>query len=164
MNRSVLWTGCALLACLMGCSEPPDYESQFDQQVHEDWLATGKMHPAVSFFEQGGHYYAKDEGADTPDLDQDLIVPLLKGLASEFRLPQHVVTQPDNPSYAWAILVELPEEPATRQKLERYLEEADAGFSGMIIQQWGNRWLSLDFLDEDEAALLEEANAPDPSS
>ena len=58
--------------------------------------------------------------------------------------------------------MKLPRDKFRRQRIEDYIEDAKQDFPGMILDQWGHQWLSLDFLGEEEAALyreLEEAEA-----
>ena len=42
--------------------------------------------------------------------------------------------------------------------MSKAVEEADAQFDGMIMQQWGHRWLSIDLIDKESADFFKKAN------
>jgi len=143
------------LLCLTSCGEPEiDLEELVDRRVDEEWMQPGMYVDAGPFFEEGGHYYDHPEMEDRPQLDEQHIIPLLTELREEFDLPQYVVLDDQTPGVAWAVVMKLPPGSGARQALHEFLDNADKQFPGMILQEWGQEWLSIDFLNEEEEKFV----------
>lgn len=144
-----------LLLLSTGCGEPtPDLQEYVDQRIEDEWIEDGASVDAMQFFAEGGHYYNHPDFPDATPLDEPHIVPLLVKLRDDFELEPLVILS-EEPNVAYAVVMKLPEQGSQRrQAIEDWLNEADAQFPGMILQEWGYNWLSLDFLDEDEAEVV----------
>jgi hypothetical protein len=79
-------------------------------------------------------------------------------LKAEFDPEQYAILVEDEP-YCWGIVVRIPEDPAQRQQFQEFLNREDDAFPGMILQEWGHEWVSLDFLNEEAAAVIREGEA-----
>ena len=137
----------------LGCR--PDYKRTADNMVEENYLKSEQRCTAIPFFEKGGRYFDDD---DSTTVDREILLPLLKQLHDLARSQQWVVPHKDDAKRAFAILIELPRDKATLDKMAQTVEKADAQFSGLILQQWGHRWLSLDFVDEEQAEFFKRAD------
>lgn len=158
---------CILLLLVLppccGCRSEPDLEGMVDRRVREEWMQPGQFQDAIAFLENGGSYYnSPDANGETP-LDQEVILPLLKDLQAEFQRPIHAITL-DDPDRAWSIVMPFPEDPAERQRVIDWIDAANEEFPGMILEEIGQEWLTLDFLDEEEARLVEEIERELPAS
>lgn len=138
---------------LSGCSS--DIKEVADQMVANDYLKSGNHVAAIPFFEGGGHYYDQD---DSTHADHDVILPLLKRLHAAQSMNQWVVPDPQQRLRAIAVLIELPKDQAQVDALARIVEQADAQFEGMILQQWGHQWLSIDLIDKASAEFFQQAD------
>lgn len=134
-----------------------DYESEVDLKITEDWMQPGMYVDAVEYLESGGQY---DTLAmpDSAGLDQTAILPFLKRLKNEFDQEQYAILIEGEP-YCWGIVVKLPEDDVQRRQFQDFLDREDATFPGMILQEWGHEWVSLDFLNEEAAAVIREGEA-----
>ena len=143
------------LVCLVGCGEPEiDLEELVDRRVDEEWMQPGMYVDAGPFFAKGGHYYDHPDMEDRPKLDEPHIIPLLTKLREEFDLPQYVILDEQSPGVAWAVVMKLPPGNGARQAIREFLDNADKDFPGMILQEWGEDWLSIDFLNEEEEKFV----------
>ncbi len=133
-----------------GCSNQVDYAQVADDYL-EQRLGREQM-PALEFFAQGGHYY--DEPGWT-SLDQEYIVPIVRGL-KELGGDPFVVLNEKDPKRATDLVVELPSDSAQLKKYEEFINAKKEGFPGLILDQWGHRYLALDFADEEEAEVIGE--------
>jgi hypothetical protein len=123
-----------------------------DKQIEKDWMPDREMVDAISFLEGGGKYEDFDEAST---IDQTCVLPLLKRFRDELSLSPRALLE--DPQLAMAILVEVPEDASRRTRLRKMLQEADESFSGLLMDNWGQKWLSLDFLDDNEVAALKKA-------
>ena len=143
---------------LTGCgTRSLDLQEFIDRRVNEVWMKPGQYVDAAEFFSNGGHYYNHPDDATAIQLDEAHIIPLLAQIREKFELDQFVILDGTAPQTAWAVVTRLPQNPRRVQELEAWLKAADSEFPGMILQEWGHEWLSLDFLNEEEAAVAREA-------
>ena len=119
-------------------------------------MKPGQYVDAGPFFADGGHYYNDPKDPEATPLDEPHIIPLLTQLRREFGLEQFVILS-EEANMAYAVVMKLPQDADSRRALETRLAEADAAFPGMILQEWGEEWLSLDFADEEQAEVIREA-------
>ncbi len=140
----------------VGCgAKPIDLESRFDDDVENAWSTKWKWVDAVQFFEKGGMYVDSGDPED-PALDRPHVLPLLKRLQQEFGLEWQAVLDNTNQTTALAVVARLPNDSTIRQRIEASLQREQASFPGDILQQWGHKWLTLDFLNEAQAKFMEE--------
>ncbi len=151
---SLRWL-CLIPLCFwsVGCS--PDIKQVADELVTDDFLKKGTQVAAIPFFEKGGHYFDDDA---TTKVDREIVLPLLQKLDTVSRTPQWVVPDERDPKRAFAVLIELPNDKSVVDTMAKAVEEADAQFDGMIMQQWGHRWLSIDLIDKESADFFKKAN------
>lgn len=145
----------AFALLLSGCSK--DIKQHADQIVLNEFLKAGTHVKAVPFFEEGGRYYEPETDAST-SVDQKIILPMLKDLYAICPLAQWVVPDKENPKLAFALLVELPADNDKVDEMAKIVEAADAQFDGMILQQWGHTWLSVDLIDLETAEFFKKAD------
>jgi hypothetical protein len=145
LMSSLHWL-CLIPLCVwsVGCS--PDIKQVADAMVTDDFLKKGTQVAAIPFFEQGGRYF--DEDASTK-VDREIVLPLLQKLYATSHTQQWVVPDERDPKQAFAVLIELPADEAVVDAMAKAVEAADAQFDGMIVQQWGHRWLSIDLMDKE---------------
>lgn len=148
-------TALMLLLLFSGCGA--DYEARVDTKVTRQWLRDGMYVDAIEYLESGGKYYTT-QVSGMPDLDQEAILPLLKQMKAEFDYEQFAILVEDE-EYCWGIVVKLPADESEQQKLKAFLEREKERFPGMILEEWGHDWLSLDFLDEFAAGVVRDAEA-----
>ncbi len=141
--------------CVMAVGCSPDIKQVADAMVTDDFLKKGTQVTAIPFFEKGGRYF--DDNASTK-VDREIVLPLLQKLESISRTPQWVVPDERDPQRAFAVLIELPNDNTVVDTMAKAVEEADAKFEGMIMQQWGHRWLSIDLIDKESAEFFKKAN------
>ena len=141
--------------CLLAVGCSPDIKQVADEMVTDDFLKKGTQVMAIPFFEKGGHYFDDDE---TTKVDREIVLPLLQKLETISHTPQWVVPDERDPKRAFAVLIELPSDNSVVDTMAKAVEEADAKFDGMIMQQWGHRWLSIDLIDKDTADFFKKAN------
>lgn len=155
-HRAALAVCCCVPLVLAGCGR--DYAAEVDARVTREWMQPGLYFDALEYFEKGGRYYSGAEMPGKPDLDREAIVPFLKDLKEKFGQEQYAIVL-EGDDYAWGIVMRLPTNPENRRRFEEYLEEVRATFPGMILEEWGHEWISFDFLDEEEAEFIREAEA-----
>lgn len=159
-NRGPLFCAVMLMAMSAGCGSTSISDPvALDKQIEEKWLAGREMVDAIEFLERGGQY----ENLEIPDaaqIDQDHVLPLLKSIRDELSLnPMAVLLTPER---AMAILIDNPSAPAKRNRLRDLMQAADDKFPGLLIDNWGEKWLSLDFLDEREVGVLKSSGSFEP--
>lgn len=148
------------VACL-GCgSSPVDDQLTLDNQIEEQWIASRTVVDAIPFLESGGHYEDLEDSTDVStdvSIDKMYVLPLIKQFRDELSLKAVAVL--DEPKFAMAIVIELPQDPLQRQRIGHILQVADDAFPGLLMDNWGQKWLSLDFLEERELGALRGAGA-----
>ena len=146
----------ALLAtvCISGCGGR-DIKQVADQSVETDILAGAQKVDAVDFFEKGGTYY---DDEDATGVDREILLPMLKRLLEVFPSEQWVVPREEEPTRAYAVLITLPDDKNVEDAMAKVVEAADDKFDGLILQQWGHRWLSIDFLDAETVEFLKKSD------
>ena len=142
-----------LLALVSGCSQ--DLQRTADTMVAYEFLRDGTHVRAIPFFLDSGRYY-EQETSDSTSVDQQIVLPMLKDLNALCPLAQWVVPDKKDPKLAFAVLVELPDDTIKVDAMAKIVESADAKFDGMILQQWGHKWLSLDFIDQETAEFFKQ--------
>lgn len=147
---------CGIIS-LTGCGRSREQAeaARMDRQVERDWMDGHEVVNAIEFFEKGGHY--EDGDPELSSVDRDHVLPLAKRLQKELDL-QPLVVLLDSET-AFAMVAELPTEEASRVKLRAILNEADDAFPGFLFDNWGQKWLSLDFLNELETQAIKDAGA-----
>ncbi len=136
-----------------GCSK--DIKQVADQMVVDAFLKKGTQVTAIPFFEKGGQYF--DEEGSTK-VDREIVLPMLQKLFEISHTPQWVVPDERDPKQAFAVLIELPDDTSVVDAMAKVVEAADAKFDGMILQQWGHRWLSIDSMDRETAEFFKKTN------
>jgi hypothetical protein len=127
---------CLLLS--LGCGSAVDDRADLDTQIEEQWLVGREMVDAVEFFEQGGVFEDTDD-PDIPEIDQVTILPLLRKIHDTLGVTATVVV--DEPGFAFALLVPVPENDATQARIRELLREADKDFFGVIMHNWSHHWI-----------------------
>jgi hypothetical protein len=145
-----------LLLLPVGCGQD-DFEAEVDFKITEEWMQPGMYVDAIEYLETGGHYETMVMPG-SPGLDQTAILPFLKRLKAEFDQEQYAILLEEEP-YCWGIVVRIPDEDPQRQRFQEFLNREDDDFPGMILQEWGHEWVSLDFLNEEAAAVIREGEA-----
>jgi hypothetical protein len=151
LNRQTLVIAVCII--LAGCSDETVQapELTFDQQVEQEWIEGRERVNAVEFLESGGVY--EDTSPDLK-IDREHLLPLLRKLQDEFDLTVDALLDSDNNQIAFAIVVDL-SETARHADIVSALDEADGSVPGIIQDFWGERWLSIDIMDEFETQMLE---------
>ena len=133
-----------------GSSEVSDPKA-LDTQIEEQWMAGREKVDAIEFLEKNGQY----ENMELPEesqVDQFYVLPLLKKVRDELSLkPVAVLLDSER---ALAVLVPIPTASAPRNRLRDFVRDADEGFAGLLLDNWGEKWLSLDFLSEREVEVF----------
>jgi len=127
-----------------GCGK--NYKEIADRRVEERMFAKYERREAIPFFEAKGRYI--DFDASTT-VDRDVVLPLLKSLQEVAATEQWVIIRPKHDDWAAALVIELPDNPQTVERMAQVVQEADDRFSGFIVQQWGNAWLAVNFIDQE---------------
>lgn len=153
MTRSIL--AFSLLLLVSGCGQ--DLQSRADQIVADEYLKAGTHVKAIPFFEACGRYFDEDE-ANPSQVDQKIVLPMLKDLYQFHAGEQWVVPDPRDAKVAFALLIELPEDAAQVDAMAKIVEAADDKFDGKILQQWGHKWLSIDLIDQETADFFRKSD------
>lgn len=146
---------CVFVFMICGCSDPAIQDAKdLDQQIEKRWMTDRQSVEAIPFLQQGGHY----ENIGAPDeiaVDQSFLLPFLIRLRDEINLkPQALL---ETPEQAMAVIIEIPAESARRNQLRKVLQEADDAFPGLLMDNWGLTWVSIDYLDDREVDVLKRA-------
>lgn len=154
MNHSALWICILAVMLAAGCgpSRAEVEAARMDRQVEVDWMEGHEVVNAIQFFEGGGHY--EDLEPDQTSIDRNHVLPLAKRLQQELKMDPLVVLI--DPETAFALVAELPPQEESRAKLRTILNEADEAFPGFVFDNWGQRWLSVDLLNETETKVLKD--------
>lgn len=137
-----------ILLVSIGCGSTAITDAKaLDVQIEEKWMPNHQMVDAIPFFEGGGHYEDYGESIDQPH-----VLPLMKRFRDELSLKPMAILE--DPQLAMAIVIEIPNDAAQRTRMRKMLQEADDAFPGLLMDNWGQKWLSLDFLDDNEVTML----------
>jgi hypothetical protein len=153
--RSSLTLCLGMVLCAAGCSREADWKEVGDDNVRDGLFTTHERREAIPFFEQKGRYV--DVDASTT-VDRDVVLPLLKRLQEVATTEQWVMIRPTANDWAGALVVELPDDPETVDRMAQVVQEADDQFPGFIVQQWGHEWLAMDFLEKETYEFLKKSN------
>jgi hypothetical protein len=144
-----------LILCAVGCSRDPDWKAVGDDNVRESLFATHERQEAIPFFEKNGRYFDLDASTT---VDRDVVLPLLKRLNEVAVTEQWVMLRPEEKGWAGALVIELPQDSETLERMAQVVQEEDDKFPGLIVQQWGHEWLAVDFLDQQTYEFLKKSN------
>ncbi len=132
--------------------QPESIPDIHDEQIVRDWMPGRPSTDAVEFLSNGGTYASSDV---EPNLDQELLLPLLRVLKDECGTEPLVLL--DDPERAFAVIVDVHSTDIDRSTIIDAIERANKDYSGLILDKWGRTWLSIDLLDQSKARLLEES-------
>ena len=156
MTRILFLAGLVTMTLMAGCSEKPiDHDARFDTRVEESWTKDSQWIDAVELLSSGGAFIDTGE-PDGQLLDTPHVLPVLKRLSEEFGLEWQAITEEVNPTQALAIVAKLPENTSIREKFEAALKLEQKSFPGSILYQWGHRWLSISFLNQEQSDMIEQ--------
>ncbi|QDT56941.1 hypothetical protein Pan44_50040 [Caulifigura coniformis] len=154
--RRLVLLGLLLLAA-SGCENAAALELQaradFDKQVDTTWRNNWLWVEGIQFFDKGGIYIDSDEPGH-PAYDKPVVLPLMKRLSAKHGLKWHAVCDKRKRNIAVAIVAKIPDQEGVRAAIMEMLSAEQKAFPLDILVQEGNRWLSLDFLDAEDAAFL----------
>jgi len=155
MMRCVIFLCLGMVLCAAGCSTDPDWKQVGDENVTNNLFASHERREAIPFFEKQGRYFDQD---DSTTVDRDVVLPLLKRLNEVARTEQWAVIRPKSDDWAAALVIALPDNPKTVDRMAQVVQEEDDKFPGFIVQQWGHEWLAIDFLDQQTYEFLKKSN------
>lgn len=161
MQRWQVVTGIILVVGVLGFlfrPEPvPDLRPVTDKQVN-DWMANFEQKDGIEFLEQGGSY--ADRNRPGGSFDRELVLPLLQRIQQETGQKSVALLMKENPKFAGAIAVSIPDDEATRKRLQTIFFETDEQFAGLILRQYGDDWMHFEIMDEEfaKASKLENWN------
>ncbi len=144
-----------IVLCAAGCSSKPDWKQVGDENVTENLFANNERREAIPFFEKQGRYFDMDESTT---VDRDVVLPLLKRLNEVVPTEQWAIIRPKKDDWAAALVIALPDNEKTVDRMAQVVQEADDKYSGFIVQQWGHAWLAVDFLDQETYEYLKKSN------
>lgn len=143
------------VSMICGCSDPAIQDAKdLDQQIEKRWMTDRQSVEAIPFLQQGGH----DENIGAPDeldVDQPFLLPFLIRLRDELDLKPLALLE--TPEQAMAVIIEIPGVSAKRNQLRKVLQKADDTFPGLLMDNWGLTWVSIDYLDDREVDVLKRA-------
>ncbi len=152
MRRNLcLWLGVVL--CAGGCGG--DIKNFADQHVQNDMLARHKKTEAIPFLESKGTFYDQD---GTTHVDREIVLPLLRRLKELAPTEQWAMLRPEKADSAYGMLIELPGDAQLVDRMAEAVQEADDQFSGLILQQWGHKWLLIDLIDKESYEFLKQSD------
>ena len=146
---------------LAGCSESAAViegreRSEFDSQVETEWRKNWAWVEGVQFLEKGGIYADSGEPGERA-YDKLDVLPLLKRLSGKHQMKWFAIVDKKKRNIAVAIVGQYPETDKVREDAMTTLLEEQKTFPLDILVQTGNRWLSLDFLSEEDSKFLSDA-------
>src|ERR1700730_5678649 len=121
-----------LMLCATGCSRDPDWKAVGDDNVRDGLFATHERQEAIPFFERNGRYFDLDASTT---VDRDVVLPLLKRLNEVAPTEQWVMLRPEEKDWAGALVIELPQDSETVERMAQVVEEEDDRFPFLIVQQ-----------------------------
>ncbi len=131
-----------------------------DYRIETDRLSAFERVDPVKFFEGGGVYADNDDPA-IPKLDREHVLPMVLELRKRFSLdPFVLVRKSEKPRANWSgvtaedIVMELPSDQTQRSAMVEYFVQVEDTLPGAVLIEMGDRWLSLDFLDQEAAQIL----------
>ncbi len=131
---------------------PESIPDLHDAQIIEEWMPGHRLVDAVDFFADGGMFASTEV---EPDLDQELLLPLLRVLRDECKVDPVVLL--DDPEIAFAVVIDVHAADTDRSAIIDAIERVNEDYPGLIVGKWGRTWLSIDLLDQQKAAMLEES-------
>jgi hypothetical protein len=148
----------SLLSVASGCGDAPqDLQAIFDEEVRTSWKENWHWVEGIAFLESGGLYADTGDPEDQP-LDRPNVLPLLRRLKEAGKLDWQAVVDKDDHTMAVAIVAKLPGDPEAVARIKDILAEEQQHFPGAILEQWGYQWLSLDFLNREQAAFEDDVD------
>ncbi len=154
-----LFLAIAFATCV-GCGDSVVSDAAaLDTQIEDQWMANREVVDAIPFLEKGGMYENVGNKGEVP-IDKPYVLPLLKRIRDELSLKPVAVLE--GPQHAMAILIEIPKDPLKRQRMGDILQKAADSFPGLLMDNWGHKWLSLDYLDQLEVAGLKSSGNLEP--
>lgn len=153
MTRSLALASLLLTIGLIGCR--PDLKRIADEHVTANLLESHEKRAAIPFFEEQGRLFDKDESTD---VDQQVVLRILKQFLELARTEQWVLLHPEAQNRALAVLVALPKDAQTVDRMADIVQAADDTFSGFIVQQWGHDWLMFNLIDQQAYEYLKKNN------
>ena len=162
-RRSCLCALLLLLPALNGCGESDASieamnRTEFDQTVDTKWKKDFVRVEGLQYLEKGGTYFDSGEPGDSA-YDKSHVLPLLKRLSAKHGLKWQAVLDKKNRSFAVAMVAQFPGVEGAQEKVVNTLMEEQKSLPIDILLQHGNHWLSLDFMSQDEADSLKQAQA-----
>lgn len=154
---AIRWILLPLLLMACGCGGK-DYKQIGDKMVTEAFDQHGPRVEAIPFFEKGGRYYDKEDDTRPNFVDREILLPMLKKLQETYRTDQWVIPTKDDPNMAMYVLVALPANKNAEDALAKVVEEYDQKFDGLILQQWGHEWLSIDFMSKESLEFFKKSD------
>ena len=153
--RWVWCIGLGLMMCSAGCGQ--DIKDFADSHVQKDMLDKHDKMEAIPFLEGKGTFFDQDRSTH---VDREIVLPLLKRLKELTPTEQWAMIRPEKANSAYGMLIELPNDPKMVDQMAEAVQEADDKFSGLILQQWGHKWLLIDLIDKEAYEFLKQ-NDPD---
>jgi hypothetical protein len=152
--RGFMFVCFGLGLCAAGCGKS-DYKQIADDRVRDLLFDKFEKRDAIPFFEQQGKLFDADA---TTTVDRDVILPLLMRLTEVQPTEQWVLLKPGQTDTAVALVVRLPEDLETEDRMAEVVQEADDRYAGFIIQQWGHEWLQMALVDQAGYQFLKKSN------
>lgn len=136
-----------------GCNPEPQAVVTLDDRVNGHLLQKYEQVEAEKFFATGGRYWNLGEKGEAP-VDREVVVPLLKRAREELQMPFTVLFDRKNPKYGVMLLGRVPQSETAKESLRNMIVESEKSFSGIILDEWSEEWLALDFLAPEQVAAL----------
>ncbi|HVJ68513.1 MAG TPA: hypothetical protein VM510_11035 [Caulifigura sp.] len=151
-----------LAISLAGCSESIAViegreRREFDTQVETEWRKNWAWVDGVQFLEKGGIYADSGEPGERA-YDKLDVLPLLKRLSGKHQLKWFAIVDKKKRNIAVAIVGQYPATDTVRDDAMTTLLVEQRTFPLDILVQTGERWLSLDFLSEEDSKFLSDGD------
>lgn len=145
-----------VFSVMAGCSRKKELDllTVTDRQIEEEFLLRYEQTGAIKFLEKGG-CFVDSEDRNEEKMDKLNVLPLLKDLEDKFGFDWIALTDPKFKKDAMQIIAKIPPG-VSRYAVNEYLIEVQKTFPGDILQGWGNKWFSIDFLNQEETQMLKE--------